>query len=298
MKKTIYINQEKMLEWEIDLPHACIVDLFTKLPLWADGKQKEDGKIRYFFAKPKILSELPGLKCELDTLYRYCKKLVQKWLIGFKKEWIKDFWTLTDKIKEWDFNNSDLNPRKRQTLGFKSEPVCRKIFREVSDLNPTYKITILSDIWLDSKTTEILKDFSSEYYILYSKFEKHCERKKREITHEQREEILKQCAAAWNERSIKVIKRSISNGYYSLFFDEDREKEKRKRWSTPSRWVTQSVTFTDDESVIIWQFLEWVEDMMLRSKVELSLKTRRYNNPAAPINANILQSILESHVKH
>ena len=296
MKKTIYINQEKAIEWGLSFPEASIIDLFCKLPLWADGKQREDWKIRYFFAKPKILKELPLLNCELDTVYRYCKKLVEKWIIGFKKDGHRDFWTLESKIKEWDFDSSEINPRKRQNLGNKSELVCRKIFRDIPDLNPTDKISILLDLWLDKETVENLENFSPSFFITYSKFEKHCEAKGKSITAEQRSEILKQCIEAWELKTNAWLKYSISKGYYSLFFEENGSWQ-RKKWVTQQLSQDNKISFSDQEKELLSSFLSGISDLYLKQKIEQSAQARKYNLPLEPLTVQNLEIMKKHHEK-
>jgi len=57
MKYNININQEKTLEWGLNLQQACLVDLFHILPTWAE-MEVIDGEIWYFFSKNKILEEI------------------------------------------------------------------------------------------------------------------------------------------------------------------------------------------------------------------------------------------------
>lgn len=61
MKLSLYINQEKALEWGLSGSECFLVDLFSHLPKWADSHTVIDEEIWYFFAKPKILKEAPIL---------------------------------------------------------------------------------------------------------------------------------------------------------------------------------------------------------------------------------------------
>lgn len=61
MKLSIYINQEKAIEWGLNTSQCILVDLFASLSSWADIAKEIDGEIWYFFAKPKMLKEAPML---------------------------------------------------------------------------------------------------------------------------------------------------------------------------------------------------------------------------------------------
>lgn len=140
MKFSLNINQQKMLEFWLSFSEACLVDLFSYLPTWAD-EEIINSKTWYFFSKNKILEEAPVLSknWNVDTVYRQLKKLVDKWLLEFKKNWRKDYWRLTKKIKEWNFKNSEKNPTK---LGKKSELNSEK--------NPTYNTTIYNNTTINN----------------------------------------------------------------------------------------------------------------------------------------------------
>lgn len=132
MKFTITINQEKAIEWGLNLQQSSLIDLFLLLPQWADA-EVIDGEVWYFFAKPKMLEEMPILSKngKVDTIYRQVKALQEIDLLNYRKVGRKDYWQLSSKIKEWSFKNSEKNPSNH---GKKSELTTEK--------NPTDNNTI------------------------------------------------------------------------------------------------------------------------------------------------------------
>lgn len=150
MKLSIYINQVKSIEWWLNKTEAILVDLFSKLPLWADSNKTIWNDIYYFFAKPKILKECPILWDKIDTIYRVCKSLENKKLIECKKIGACDYWKLSKMIREWDFleksnTMSEKNPNESEELGKKSEFTMSEKNPTSSEKNPTYKISIPSE---------------------------------------------------------------------------------------------------------------------------------------------------------
>lgn len=134
MKYNFYINQVKALEWWLSFSECCLIDLFSHLPKWADV-EIIDWEVWYFFSKNKILDEAPLLSkwWKINTIYKQLKRLIDQELVNYKKVWVKDYWQITQKIKEWDFienQNSEKNPSE---LGKKSE--------SSSEKNPTYNNT-------------------------------------------------------------------------------------------------------------------------------------------------------------
>ncbi|WP_199415210.1 hypothetical protein [Wohlfahrtiimonas sp. G9077] len=149
MRLISYINNQKCLEWGLNLQQGALFDLLNQSSSWADPIYI-DGKVFYWVSKNKICSEIPLAYSKKDTVYRALKVLVEKGLILYVKHEGKDCIVLTSKGKEW---NSELNP----TLGNKSESSgndseinpknlgnksdTRKNIRENSEINPTYNNT-------------------------------------------------------------------------------------------------------------------------------------------------------------
>lgn len=177
MKYQVNINVEKCIAWELSLQEAVLVDLFVNLPSWADNKII-DGDTWYFFAKPKILEELPILseKGSIDTVYRQTRKLIDKGLLFHKKEGRQDYWKLTPKIKEWVFNKELTSFEKKKTFGKKSETFgkksdnSRKNFRKLSEKNPTYNDTNYHDTNIIN-IEEFFKKLPEEYKKIIEKLE-------------------------------------------------------------------------------------------------------------------------------
>lgn len=133
MRLTSYINNQKCLEWGLNLQQGALFDLLYQASSWAESVYI-DGSVFYWLSKNKICEELPVAYSKPDTAYRALKLLADKGLILYVKHGAKDCIALTMTGKTW---NSEINP----SLGKKSEQT-RKNIREASEKNPTYKTTI------------------------------------------------------------------------------------------------------------------------------------------------------------
>lgn len=151
MRLTSYINNQKCLEWGLNLQQGALFDLLNQLSGWAEPIYI-DGAVYYWVAKSKICEELPVAYSKPDTAYRALKVLEEKGLIIYIKFGSKDCVSLTEKGKEW---NSEINPN----LGNKSEQT-RKNIREISEKNPTYKTT-KDNSTIDNKTYSASDDTPS-----------------------------------------------------------------------------------------------------------------------------------------
>lgn len=131
MKYNFYINQIKALEWWLSFSECCLIDLFSHLPKWANV-EIINWEVWYFFSKNKILEEAPLLSrwWKINTVYKQLKRLINQELINYKKIWTKDYWQITQKVKEWDFIKKQDSEKNPSELGKKSETDSEK--------NPTY----------------------------------------------------------------------------------------------------------------------------------------------------------------
>ena len=150
MKYNIYINQKKAIEWELSFAESILVDLFTHMPSWAESENWW-----WFFSKNKILEEAPILskKGNIDTIYKQAKQLIWKDLLEHKKVGIKDYWKLTDKIKEWHFY-SEKNPEQ-----------LRKKSDSNSEKNLTYNNTSINNNTIDNKKLDKKEGKGKEIFI-------------------------------------------------------------------------------------------------------------------------------------
>ena len=131
MRYNSVINNIKAKEWDLTIQQAYLFSWFYELPSWAN-KVMIENEIFYFASKTKAVEELPILTDKTDTMYRYYKQLEEKKLVVIKKIDNKDYISLTEKGKEWNFCKSDYSENNPTLLGNLSE--------NNSDLNPTYNI--------------------------------------------------------------------------------------------------------------------------------------------------------------
>ena len=163
-------------------PHlGMFLDLLVCAQSWAD-QTNIDGEIWYFLSRYKVLKELPNLTEKADTIYRYYRELEKRGFILYKKIDSKDSFRLTKKMKEWGRKaNSEKNPRigkSSESVGKKSENESnseknpskfgkkseqpRKIIRENSEKNPTYKSTSNKNTSDNNTNNNFLKEENFE----------------------------------------------------------------------------------------------------------------------------------------
>lgn len=157
MRYTILINAVKCQEWDLTLSQGALFDLLNQAHTWAKHIDV-DGELFFWVSRNMIINEIPLAYSKPDTVYRAFKELSEKGLIIHTKQGQKDLIRLTEKGKEWnaknseinpnvgnksdilpktDQKNSEINPTFSQKLGNKSEKTAKN-----SDLNPTNKLTI------------------------------------------------------------------------------------------------------------------------------------------------------------
>ncbi len=165
MKYTSTINNLKVIEWQITLSQAFLIDILVTSELWANRITIDDTDYRWV-SKGKIIEEIPHVFKNTDTVYRALKELDKKSIIEYKKQGRKDLIRVTKKGKEWvfdtnipvdnsklgnksDFANSEINPKNEQKLGNKSEKTAQN-----SDLNPTDNNTNINNNTNNNITSE------------------------------------------------------------------------------------------------------------------------------------------------
>ena len=149
MRYTMSINAVKCQEWGLNLNQGALFDLLNQVSGWANTVIV-DGEVYYWASRKMIIEEIPLAYGKTDTVYRAFKDLANKGLIEYIKYGQKDLVRLTEKGKEWnnknseinpnngknDDKNSEINPTFSQKLGNKSEKMPKN-----SEINPTDKNT-------------------------------------------------------------------------------------------------------------------------------------------------------------
>ena len=246
MKYTIFINQTKVIEWWLNTSEAILVDLFSHLPKWAEKYQIINNEIWYFFSKKKILNEVPMLGDKVDTIYRICKKLEEKWLLQFQKINWKDFWKISEKIREWDFvSNLEKNLSSEsiwQKFGKKSEKTRKKI-RENSENFPTYNNTIYNTTINNNIEHKNISEKTKEKI---SEFISYRKEKKSKLTERSILAIIKKAEQYGEEKTIATIDRSIENGWQGLFWDSEQKKTSNFYQKTARNALTENKDYSNN----------------------------------------------------
>ena len=162
MRYNSTINNIKAKEWGLSIQQAYLFSWFYELPSWAN-KVMIENEIYYFASKTKAVEELPILTEKTDTMYRYYKQLEEKKLIIIKKIDNKDYISLTEKGKEWNFCKSDGSEIYPTKLGNLSEIS--------SENNPTYNNIILDNNINDNNTEALPFSFLKSLIFLGAKEE-------------------------------------------------------------------------------------------------------------------------------
>ena len=152
MRLTIYFNQARMIEWELNPNHAALVCAINQAHTWAEASVI-DGKMFFWVSRKRVMDELPGFFTKSDTVYRAFRHLADKGLIEYIKQGDRDMIHLTEKFKKWNVApRSEINPN----LGNESEP--RNEIRKSSEINPNYlgnESDILDTTGLDTSGLDI-----------------------------------------------------------------------------------------------------------------------------------------------
>ena len=133
MRYTILINAVKCQEWDLTLSQGALFDLLNQAHTWAKHMDV-NGELFFWVSRNMIINEIPLAYSKPDTVYRAFKTLSDKGLIVHAKRGQKDLVRLTEKGKEWNAKNSDLNPN----VGNKSE-IQPKAKQKNSEINPTFE---------------------------------------------------------------------------------------------------------------------------------------------------------------
>jgi len=109
MQFSIFINQDKALEWGLNAQQAMLFAFLYEVPSWAKPTDK-GGVIYYHISKGKVVQEMPLLTDKPDTVYRLMKQLQDKGLLALTNSGPYTLMALTEKGKTW--NQTDAAPRK------------------------------------------------------------------------------------------------------------------------------------------------------------------------------------------
>ena len=132
MSYTIHINAVKCQEWGLNLNQGALFDLLNQASSWAKPVVI-DSEVYYWISRNMIIDEIPLAYSKPDTVYRAFKDLSEKGLIVHVKQGQKDLIRLTEKGKEWNAKNSEINPN----VGNKSD-ILPKTDKKNSEINPTF----------------------------------------------------------------------------------------------------------------------------------------------------------------
>ena len=133
MRYTILINAVKCQEWDLTLSQGALFDLLNQAHAWAKHIDV-NGELFFWVSRNMIINEIPLAYSKPDTVYRAFKTLSDKGLIVHAKRGQKDLVRLTEKGKEWNAKNSEINPN----VGNKSE-IPPKPKQKNSEINPTFE---------------------------------------------------------------------------------------------------------------------------------------------------------------
>ena len=132
MRYTIHINAVKCQEWGLNLNQGALFDLLNQASSWAKSVIV-DNEVYFWISRNMIIDEIPLAYSKPDTVYRAFKDLSEKDLIVHVKQGQKDLIRLTEKGKEWNSKNSEINPN----VGNKSD-ILPKTDQKNSEINPTF----------------------------------------------------------------------------------------------------------------------------------------------------------------
>lgn len=144
MQLSIYINQERMIEWDLNLTQASLVGILTQAPTWAKHTTI-DSKLFFWVSKTAVMTELPAIYRTKDAVYRALKLLEERGLIEYVKQGDKDMVCLTEEIKKWNIKQQDANSEEKPNLGKKTEVRGKNRKSSVKKPNDLGKKTDISD---------------------------------------------------------------------------------------------------------------------------------------------------------
>ena len=100
MQYSIYIDQQKALEWGLNLQQAAIFDYMTRLAIWAETATI-DGRVFYHIRRGKLAAELPLVSDAPQTYKRHMAALERAGVIEMRLIGTTPFVRITAKGGAW-----------------------------------------------------------------------------------------------------------------------------------------------------------------------------------------------------
>lgn len=201
----ININVAFAKEYNLSFEHCALLKFFMMLPNRSDYTNNE--WVMYYRANmKKIHEQLPLLSEKDDTVYRYIKTLIDKWLLQKLNK--IDYYRVTDHWLKYELvGNKSEQPEINPILtGNKSDTV--------SEINPTYNNTIYNKNIIDS--LDFISDDVKELFIAFVDIRKKREKWLSDIAiknlHKELHKLSTDPIAQW-----KIINKSITNNRKWLF---------------------------------------------------------------------------------
>lgn len=141
MLYNVNINIPYCCKHWLKFEHASLLVLFMKSQTWADTMEYE-GKVYYRLNMTKIKSDLPILSDKDDTIYRYIKTLIEKWMV--EKVPKVDYYRCTTLWIEYDYHTTTINNNDSQSDESEKNPTPIGKKSE-SEKFPTYNNTNVKD---------------------------------------------------------------------------------------------------------------------------------------------------------
>ena len=141
MLYNVNINIPYCCKHWLKFEHASLLVLFMKSQTWADTMEYK-GKVYYRLNMTKIKSDLPILSDKDDTIYRYIKTLIEKWMV--EKVPKVDYYRCTTLWIEYDYHTTTINNNDSQSDESEKNPTPIGKKSE-SEKFPTYNNTNAKD---------------------------------------------------------------------------------------------------------------------------------------------------------
>jgi hypothetical protein len=228
MQFSLYINQEKSVEWGLNVQQSIFFSFLYTVPSWADPVSI-NGNVYYSVSKTKIAEELPLISGNADTIKRYFQQLEKAGLIERFSTKTRAFFRLTAKAKSWNKTESkgrEKNPDIKEKVGKKIPTTSGKKSLPPRKKNPPYHITN-NPITKDHKNNT--KPEHSRFDIFYSEYpvKKSKAQARKVFAKLNPDDLLFQ-------RIIRALKAQINNRAQAKAANVWMPE-----WKHPSTWLTQ-----------------------------------------------------------
>lgn len=265
MQYHLLINQQKSIEWGLDLKLAGLFAFLYEVPSWATSVNV-GGETWYWISRSKILDEVPVLGVTKNSVYRYMKALEGKGLItlGKDKSIGMTLMQLTDKAREWNrktcntYCNSDDAPIANLQMPYCSSD--DESYNHISSNQVDHKTHVPSDD--DTSVQQENKSgYSDEFEQAWKEYPKRTGANNKKAAFKAWNARIK--AGATAEQMISGVRA------YSKFIDADRTIDRR--------YVMMASTFFGPRE----EYNEYSEDMISKQPVRVQtdhgLNDKDYN---------------------